>query len=240
MDLKDSKNRLLEANKILLEDSTSAEKLESLSIILKGLNPKLDIALQNCKETFSKIENLQNGDAVSLTAASLPENSEEEKRRKKAILAFIRTWKDLKDEVVRVKTELENSQGTQQQAQSTGKIISLAKGPFGLITIAAVLIVGILAIFNLNKNPQTQVAQNQSTVQSSTAAPVSKIKVIIVNSKKIPLSELKVVTGPECDRASHYHALNSTSAKALDGSVITDPGGCGFGKVSEVSIVETQ
>lgn len=224
---------------LLVEQTTTAEKLESLSVILKGLNPKLDIALQNCAETFTKIENLQSGDAVSLTAASIPANSEEEKRRKKKILAFIRTWEDLKDEVTRVKTELENSQGTQQQAQSTGKIISFAKGPFGLITIAAVLIVGFLTFTNLNKNPQTQVAQIQ-TSQSEATAPGSKIKVIVVDGKKIPLTEIVESIGVECDQASHYHAKNHTAAIALDGSNIPDPGGCGFGKVTEVAVVDTE
>lgn len=240
MEFNDSKKRLQEANQLLVEKTTTAEKLESLSVILKGLNPKLDIALQNYAETFSKIESLQSGDAVSLTAASIPANSEEEKRRKKAILAFIRTWEDLKDEIVRVKTELENSQGTQQQAQSAGKIISNALGPFGLVTIAAVLIVGFLTFTNLNKPPQTQVAQDQSSAQSGTTAPVSKIKVIIFGGKKIPLTELTEGKGPECDQASHYHAKNHTAAIAIDGSTVPDPGSCGFGKVSEVEVVDSE
>lgn len=239
MNITDSRKRLEEANKLLVENSTSGEKLESLSAILKGLNPKLDKALQSCAENFSQIENLQSGDVISLTAQSIPENTEEEKKRKKAILAFIRTWKDLKEEVARVKSELENNQGPQQQAQGAGRIITFAKGPFGLITLAAVLIVGFLTITNLNKNKQTQNTQNQPSIQLR-ATPGNKIKVIIVDGKKIPLTELMESKGPECNQATHYHAKNHSAAMALDGSKVSDPGGCGFGKVAEVEVVETE
>jgi len=34
----------------------------------------------------------------------------------------------------------------------------------------------------------------------------------------------------------HYHALNHQSAKAIGGSEVVDPGGCGFGKVSDTKI----
>lgn len=238
MDLTESKNRLQEANKILVEDSTSAEKLQSLSLILKGFNPKLDKALKNCSQNFSRLENLQSGDVISLTSQSLPEQTEDEKKRKKAIIAFIRTWADLKKEVRRIQTELNNSNSPQQQAQSAGRIIAFAKGPLGIVTIAAVLIVGFLAFTNLNKVPPAQDA-HQSSYQSGTAS-ASKIKGIIVSGKKIPLTELMVGQGPECDQAQHYHALNHTSAKALDGSNVPDPGGCGFGKVSEVKVVDLE
>lgn len=237
MNISESRKRLEEASNLLVGKTTSAEKLESLNIILKGLNPKLDQALKHCAENFSKVEKLQSGDVISLTAESLPENSEEEKRRKKAILALIRSWEDLKSEVERVKSELDSSDSLNQQAQSAGRIMHFAKGPFGLITAAAVLIVGFLAFTNLNKNPQTQNPASQSSAPAVTSSG-SKIKVIIVDGKKIPLTEVKVVIGPECDRAEHYHAINGTSVIALDGSTVADPGSCGYGKTAQVAIVE--
>lgn len=237
MNLQDTKKRLQEANKLLLEKSTSAEKLESLSVILKGLNPKLDQVLKDCTESFSKIESIQKGDVIALSASSLPENSEEEKKRKKAILAFIRTWEDLKSEVEQIQTEFENSQNPKQQAHSLGKIITAARGPFGLVTIAAVVIVGFIAITNLNNNTQVQNPASQPPTQPGTTSK-SKIKAIIFNDKKIPLTQLKVATGPECDQAEHYHAINGASSQALDGSTVPDPGGCGYGKTKEVTVVE--
>lgn len=238
MDLTDTRKRLQEASKLLVEETTSAEKLKSLSVILKGLNPKLDKALQSCEENLSKIEKLQSGDVISLTAQSLPAETEEEKKRKKAILAFIKTWEDLKSEVERVQKELESPKDPKQQLQSAGKMAAYAKGPFGLITLAAILIAGFFAFTNLNKNPQTPNTLNKTPAQSSASPAVSSIKGIIFDEKKIPLNELVEGKGPECDQASHYHAKDHTSAKALDGSIVSDPGGCGFGKVSQVELVD--
>ncbi len=68
-----------------------------------------------------------------------------------------------------------------------------------------------------------------------------KIKVIIVNGKKVPLAQVHIGQGPECDsetkQYAHYHA-NTGSATALDGTVLTDPGGCGFGKVKDIPVEE--
>ena len=60
---------------------------------------------------------------------------------------FIRNWKSLQNEMDRVKKEFEKgSQGTEQKIQSGGRIVAFAKGPFGLITISAVVLVIGLSI----------------------------------------------------------------------------------------------
>lgn len=66
-----------------------------------------------------------------------------------------------------------------------------------------------------------------------------KIKVIVVNGKKVPIAQVHVGTGPECgpNEAPHYHA-NTGSVTALDGTVIPDPGACGYGKVRDVPVEE--
>jgi hypothetical protein len=68
-----------------------------------------------------------------------------------------------------------------------------------------------------------------------------KIKVIVVNGKKVPLEQVHVGKGPECDseqnQLPHYHA-NAGSVTALDGTVTPDPGGCGYGKVRDVPVEE--
>jgi len=45
--------------------------------------------------------------------------------------------------------------------------------------------------------------------------------------------------GPDCD-SPHYHGLSEVSVKTTDGSLMTDPGGCGFGKVKDVSVIDVQ
>jgi hypothetical protein len=72
----------------------------------------------------------------------------------------------------------------------------------------------------------------------------TKIKVIVVGTKKIPLSEVHVGKGPECDselnQIPHWHANSPAGAKAIDGSIVTDPGGCGYGKVQNVPVEEVE
>lgn len=67
-----------------------------------------------------------------------------------------------------------------------------------------------------------------------------QIKVIIVQGKKVPIAQVHVGKGPEClfengKEAPHYHA-NQGEVTALDGTVLKDPGGCGYGKVKDVPV----
>ena len=57
-------------------------------------------------------------------------------------------------------------------------------------------------------------------------------------SHYIPLEEVHEVDGPNCDE-THYHALDGTSVMTALCEEIADPGGCGFGKVSETPIEKT-
>jgi hypothetical protein len=230
-------NKFEAALKLLKAESTTKEKFESIRILLKDLNPKTDKLLSSISQTISKIENLEKGDLIQLSADNLPESSEEEKRRKKAILLLIKYWKGLEDEVARVKNELSSNQGN---VQKTGRLIRFVKGPFGIVTILAVVIVAGSVFINANKSNRQAVSEQTPEAVGRTSA--AKIKVIDVNGKKIPLDALTTGIGPECltgsKEAYHYHAKDHTSAKSTDGSTVTDPGGCGFGKVDEVKIEE--
>lgn len=254
MDLASQKQKIDAAYRVLSEESTTIEKFDSASKLLAGINPKIDNILSSCSKSLSALGKLQRGEIIELTAENIPSETEEQKKRKKAILAFIKTYKELKGEVERVKKELSNI--SQSPVNTLGNIAALAKGPFGLITALALIIV--LALFALNNN------QNQSQIQTTTASPLatpfstptispvasptptpkSTIQVITFNGKKIPLSELEVRTGPDCtdspQEAPHYHAKNGQSAKALDGTIIPDPGACAYGKVEGTNIEEIQ
>src|SRR3989344_226148 len=118
MDSQDFQKRFQEAYKLLTEETTNQEKFESVRVLVKGFNPKIDNALVKVSKALSDIEKLQQGEYVELGVENLPENTEEEKKRKKAMLAFIRYWKELTSEVERVKKELsekENSNSTQAE-----------------------------------------------------------------------------------------------------------------------------
>ena len=158
------------------------------------------------------------------------------------MLLLIRDWKELQSEVERVRTELENNgnkehNSHQQPIKSFGKIIAGVKGPFGIITLIAIIAaVGVLAYTNTNQPKRI----NSRKESSPTISPKkSSVKGIIVSGKKIPLSEIYVGAGSDCD-SPHYHALNHKAAKTLDGTFVSDPGGCGFGKVKDVAVVDIE
>lgn len=224
----ETKEKVAAALKLLQEDSTTKEKFESIQKLLMGVNPRLDQTLIKVSKAWGDLEKIEEGEIIELSAENLPENTEEEKKRKKRLLLFIRFWKDLKTEVERVKSELENSKPDGKESFS--KITSFAKGPFGIITILAVIIVGSL-IFTGNNRGQEKNPQVESS-------PKPKVQYIEFQGKKIPLTELVTGVGSECDNDSHYHARDHASVKDLDGSTVLDPGGCGFGKVKEVKILE--
>lgn len=224
------------AHRLLTEETTSREKFEAVRALIKGINPQIDKLLAESSKAISNLEKFQKGDFVQLSAESLPEETEEEKKRKRAVLLFIKSWKDLQSEVERVRSEFGKERETpSEQASSIGRIVSLAKGPFGIITLAAVVIVGTMFVLNSGrKEPQ------RTSVFSPTNTPAkSKIQVIEFQGKQIPLSEINERSGADCD-SPHYHAKDHTSAKALDGSTVSDPGACGFGRVHEVEIVELE
>lgn len=147
------------------------------------------------------------------------------------LLLLLRSWKDLRSEVARVRSELGQKSHQQNQANTWVKILSSAKGPVGVITLVAVVLVFGQQL--LMRKPETKTT---AAIPQQTRA---TIKVIVFGGKQIPLDALIVGTGADCD-APHYHAKDHTSAKALDGTTVSDPGGCGFGRVSQVTIVEVE
>ncbi|MBI2327875.1 hypothetical protein HYU92_06165 [Candidatus Curtissbacteria bacterium] len=255
----DSKERFLAAGRLLTQESTTIEKFEEIRKLIRGINPRVDRLLELCSDALSKIEKLKKGEVIELAAEQLPEKTEKEKRRKKAILFFARSWKELQSEVERVRSELADrnkKKSSQEQMASFGKIAASARGPFGIITLGAVIVAGILIYLGNNQNQiQTQIPVNTPIVRSTpTVSPTptlipstsptlkKKIKVITYEGRRIALSELVEATGPDCTSSPrevpHYHAKDRIAARALDGTMIADPGGCGFGKVSETKVEE--
>lgn len=223
------------AYELLQGGTISLDAFSQVVTLLKGLHPELDKKLAVSSELLGKVQKIQNGDVISLTADVLPEETEEDKKRKKALVFFINSINNLKSEIKRVEKELQ----TDKSPNTYDKIVYGAKGPFGIITIIAVIIVAI-SLYALPKN-------NTNKQQTVVAAPTkeaasTKVKVIMYQGKSIPLSEFYVGHGPDCGEGGvpHYHAPNEETVKALDGTVFQDPGGCGFGKVNDTQVVEIE
>ncbi|OGK09939.1 hypothetical protein A2767_00995 [Candidatus Roizmanbacteria bacterium RIFCSPHIGHO2_01_FULL_35_10] len=237
MDPLDIKKRIFATHKLLTEKTTSKEKLDSVKSLLKGINARIDKLLDSSSKALADLEKFHKGEIIELTAEHLPENTEEEKKKKKAFLWFIRNWKSLHSEIDRIKKELEiKSKSTDQDIAKMWKIASALKGPFGLITAFAVVIVIGLTVLNQSKH-SSGLPNSNKQIESE-----KKIRVIIVDNKQIPLTELTTGQSSECldgqEQAPHYHAKDHVAAKALDETMVTDPGGCGFGKVNDIIIQE--
>lgn len=235
MDVQDTKMRILAAYELLTEEKTTRKKFESIRTLIKGIHPKTDAILDRVSKNMTDFGKFQEGEIIELSVEKLSENTDQEKRRKKALLLFIRSWKDLQNEVNRMRTELTTQQKENvskgEQSRSVGRIVTAAKGPFGIITVAAIVIIGVSILFTAGSKQQA--APVNKTVESEGQI----IQVIEFNGKQIPLSELAVRSGHDCD-SPHYHAANNTTVKATDGTVIPDPGACAFGKAKDVRIEE--
>ena len=141
MEYSDAKKRLEAAHALFLGSSTSKEKLSSVRALVQGAHPSIDEKLKKCDDAFSYLEKFGNVELIELSADHLPENTEDEKKRKKAILLYIKFWKDLQSEIARVGAEFnapDSGQNAIQKQSFWKKIFSAAKGPFGIITIVGV------------------------------------------------------------------------------------------------------
>lgn len=142
MNYKDARKRLEAAHALFVGDTTSREKFRAVRELVGGVHASIDARLKACDEAFSHIDNLDNGEYTELAVEHLPEDTEDRKKRKKALLLLIRFWKDLQGEISRVQAELYASEMSDQNAPQKPsvwrKIFGAAKGPAGIITIVAV------------------------------------------------------------------------------------------------------
>lgn len=231
----DTHKKMMSAFQLLDTQNLSLSSFNHVVTILKGIHPELDKKLEVCEVALDKFQKIQSGDMISLSAESLPEESEEQKKRKKALLFFIQSIKDLKSEIKRVEGEFKNSQNnsSSQTMWHIGRIIKFAKGPFGVITLIALVIIGFSFIFL--KNSSKPVRVSIQITPTPTIFPSNMQKGIIYNGKQIPLSQLYIGHGSDCD-APHYHAVTGFVV-ATDGTKFVDPEGCGFGKVASTQVI---
>lgn len=224
----DTHKKMLSAYNLLAQDAISLSSFGHISTLLKGIHPDIDEKLAICEKAVSNLQKVLDGDMVTLSVEHLPEKDEKQKKRKKLLLFFINSLKDLQSEIQRITAEFSNSSSPSQNIWHAGKIIKFAKGPFGIVTGIALVIVGISLFFHPQKNLTSQ-PKNPAT---------RTIQVIIFQQKQIPLNQLYVGTGSDCD-SPHYHATTGV-VTALDGTKITDPEGCGFGKLKDTQVLTVQ
>lgn len=229
---RDAHEKMMSVYNLLSQDGISLSSFEHINTILKGIHPDLDKKLEACQKALHVVEKVMEADFITLSAENLPEKDEKQKKRKKALLFFISSVKNLQGEIKRIDAEFSQGNGSSQNTMwHIGRIIKFAKGPFGLITIAALVVVGVTLLVQ-HKNTHSFATPKQSPLA---------VQVILYQNKQIPLSQLRVGQAhyPNCD-SPHYHALTNEMVTALDGTVLYDPGNCGFGKLNDVQVVAVQ
>jgi len=238
--LSDTHKKIMSAYQLLQGEAISVNTFEHIRTILKDLHPKVDEKLEICSKALDKLQKIQSGDVITLSAEGLAEDTEEKRKRKKTLLLFINSLKNLKSEIKRVDAEFTQAHAhgnsLQNQLTALGRIIGFAKGPFGAVTLIALVIVGFL-LFQRHKTQNTTVVNPKNYISPTTVSNnSSKIQIIMYNGKQVPLSQLYIGHGSDCD-SPHYHAITGR-VTTLDGSVIPDPENCGYGKLKDVQVTE--
>lgn len=133
------RKRLLSARDLLNDETTTRAKLVALTTLLSGVHPKTDALLAECNKALTLVGKIEEGDVIHLSAEALPEGTEEEKKRKRALLLFLKNWKDLQGEVARIEAELNGMQpDASSQASTWSRIFAFSKGPLAFVAVVAV------------------------------------------------------------------------------------------------------
>lgn len=128
------RTRIEAVNKLLAGETTNLEKIEEVRNLLLGFNPKIDSLTKSMVEMMAKVDNIVQGDVALMGVESLSEDTAEEKKRKRMLLLFLKSWRDLQSEIKRVELNMGKPGGSLRTWR-------WAKGPLGLITVIAVGVV---------------------------------------------------------------------------------------------------
>lgn len=138
------REKLHAAKDLFSESTTTFGAIRSVSTLVRGAHKDVDRALSQLEQAMVTFEKVDNGEVVELSVEQLPERTDEQKKRKRALLLLISTWKTLGSEIKRVEAELANldQSGTASNTLSVwGRVFKVVKGPLGITTIVAVAIV---------------------------------------------------------------------------------------------------
>ena len=187
MDHRSAEKRLRVAGELLASREFTPSTVHSLHALLSGINPKLDEKLGALEKTAKHVEHMQKGNAIDLVVESMPEMTPEQKKRKKAILLFLKFWNDLKAEVSRIEKEFGQAKSAKSHGttRAMGRIWAGAKGPLGIITLVAAGIVALKA---------TEVS---IVIKNAGCRPMTPVTSVAVNIPGLLLPSETIPTGGE-------------------------------------------
>src|SRR5690349_2858623 len=128
------KERMIAAQELLQKRTVDAATISQLKTLLSGFHPRIDKVFVQVEKSYKTLSHIEKGAAIELAIESLPEMTIEEKKRKKALVLFLKWWNDLKSEVDRVQKELGDDGGQKSlgaKAGAMGAISGAANGPLG-------------------------------------------------------------------------------------------------------------
>lgn len=251
MSSSDYQNRLLAVAEIFNQDLPVRRKLDALKTGIRNINPVLDEKLDHCCHAWDHLnklregkitevvvesmpegseeekkrkqkarqllrfyKNLESGNFRDITADLLPEETEEEKERKRKFLLFVQFWRDLESEVARLRSEINQlSQAKNNPTNQVGvvsRIVGLAKGPFGLITLLAFGVVLFSNFFNSVSREVVVINQGCATIYPQTQMDIN-LPGFRLPKEAIPNGGRSTIVLPPLDLAVDY--TNSQKGK---------------------------
>lgn len=181
--LSEREEKIKTAIQLLAEETTTLDKFQKISTLVKGINPTIDQHLERSQKLIEKIQKIQGGGVISLSLEELPEKTKKQKKRKKLLLLLLGHWKDLRSEVERI-NDLKVSKS---KAVKSAKILTTLKGPLGLITIAAA---GVVAVSSILNNKAVNV-----TIKNLGCKPIQPISSQVINIPGLKLPATTINSG---------------------------------------------
>jgi len=191
VDYADTKKRLSAAYGLLSESTTTLEKVRSLKSLISGISPELDKKWAELDRYISTIEHVESGEIIDLAVETLPEVTEEQKKRKKMLVLFFKYWNDLKGEVERVQKEFDSQKQSGQGSSMWARIFSASKGPLAVVTVIAI---GIAALSATSVDITIQ-NNGCSTLYANSKVPIS-LPGLVLPSNPIPSGGSATATIP--------------------------------------------
>jgi hypothetical protein len=230
MDYSDTKKRILAAQALLMEPSSSFGKFHAVKQLLSGAHPHLDAALKRAELDLRPIEQILGKDFFGFAAENLPENTEEQKKRKKYVLLFWKAWNSLRSEVARVQEEMQKADQTADEVVKTShwaRIYNFAKGPFGIATILAV---GLVSASAYTSVAITIYNKNCGTMMPSVNLPIP------VPGISFPKDPIPAGSSAQASLPGLSFTIDATQKGTLSAKVLTYSMNFQLGDVSEVTL----
>lgn|GEM_PF-3436579 len=186
------------AHDLLTESTTSLQKLEKIQTLVYGINPRLDKKLSAAFSAYRSLKKVGEGDIVHLTVHSLPVATSADRRRKKALLLFLSTWKSLQAEVARLSGYVEgikSDPSARSVASKAVKTAAFSKGPLGIITLLAASVLGV-SLLAKNSLVTVTVENNNCPPFSLTPNSIGSLSGISLTRAPITPSSLGVLRLP--------------------------------------------